>query len=127
MSIVKYCGLALLTVAAAMIIAELKPSVSKLVTLTVCAGFICAAAASLYPSYKYLSTLITDTPLADYASTLLKALGVALAVEISADVCKDAGEAGLASKLEMIGRAELLLLSLPLISELIERARSLLI
>ncbi len=127
MSIVKYCGLALVTVAAAMIIAELKPSVSKLVTLTVCAGFLCAAVASLYPSYKYLSSLISDTPLSDYASTLLKALGVALAVEISADVCKDAGEGGLASKLEMIGRAELLLLSLPLISELIERARSLLL
>ncbi len=127
MSIVKYCGLALLTVAAAMIIAEFKPSVSRLVTLTVCAGFVCAAAASLYPSYKYLSNIVSDTPLAGYSSTLLKALGVALAVEISADVCKDAGEAGLASRLEMIGRAELLLLALPLIGELIERARSLLI
>ena len=127
MSIVKYCGLALLTVAVAMIISELKPSVSKLVTLTVCSGFICAAVVTLYPSYKYLSTLITDTPLSEYAATLLKALGVALAVEISADVCKDAGEGGLASKLEMIGRAELLLLALPLIGELIERARSLLL
>lgn len=127
MSIVKYCGLALLTVAAAMIISELKPSVSKLVTLTVCVGFVCAAVSILYPSYKYLSNFIGGTSFSNYANTLLKALGVALAVEISADVCKDAGEAGLASKLEMIGRAELLLLALPLISELIEKARSLLI
>ena len=127
MSIVKYCGLALLTVAAAMIIAEFKPSISRLVTLTVCAGFVCAAAASLYPSYRYLSNIVADTPLAGYSSTLLKALGVALAVEISADVCKDAGETGLASRLEMIGRAELLLLALPRIGGLRERARSLLI
>ena len=127
MSVVKYCGLALLTVAVAMIIAELKPNISKLVTLTACTGFVCAAAATLYPSYKYFSTLIEDTALSEYSSTLIKALGVALAVEISADVCRDAGEGGLASKLEMIGKAELLLLALPLIGELIERARSLLL
>ena len=127
MSVVKYCGLALLTLAVAMIITELKPGISKLVTMSVCAGFVCAAAAILYPSYKYFSTLIEDTALSEYSSTLIQALGIALAVEVSADVCKDAGEAGLASKLEMIGKAELLLLALPLIGELIERARALLL
>ena len=127
MNVVKYCGLALITVAAAMILSELKPKMSKAVVITVGAAFLCAAISGLYPSVKYITELVSDTPFANYAGTLIKALGVALSVEICADICRDAGENSLASKLETVGKAELLALAIPLIGELLTRAKALLI
>jgi stage III sporulation protein AD len=43
---------------------------------------------------------------------------VTLAAQFTAELCRDAGEGALASRLELAGRAEILLLALPLIREL---------
>ena len=126
MSIIKYCGIALLALSAVMIVGELKPKLSKLMAMCVGMSMLVAAAANLYPTVKLIGGFVGDTPLATYSSTLLKARGVSLAVEICADLCRDAGEASLAARLEMIGKAELLLLALPLVTELADIARGLL-
>jgi stage III sporulation protein AD len=46
---------------------------------------------------------------------LLKALGVAFLTETAASVCRDSGETGLATWVEIAGKLEILLLSFPLI------------
>lgn len=127
MSILKYCGLALLALSVIMILSEFKPKLAKLAAITVGIYMLTAVIANVYPSVKLISELGQDTPLAKYSSTLIKALGVALAVEITADTCRDAGENTLASRLEMIGKAELLLLALPLVYELINIARGIIL
>lgn len=126
MSVIKYCGLALLALSVVMILSEFKPKLAKLAAVAVGAALLCAAGANIYPSVALVSDFVKDTPLSEYSGTLLKALGVALAVEVTADICRDAGEAALASRLEMVGKAELLLLALPLVSELMSIARGLL-
>lgn len=123
MSIIKYCGSALLVCAIVTILSEFKSSLAK-VTAT-CAGIamLATAAVHVYPSFEELTSLACDTALGSYSSILMKAIGVAVAVEVSADICKDAGEASLANKLESVGKAELLLLALPLVNELAQTAR----
>lgn len=123
MSIIRYCGIALLSLSVIMILSELRPKLAKLVATAIGVCMLTAAGTSISPAFKVISEYISGTPLSSYASTLLKALGVALAVEITADICRDAGESSLASRIEMIGKAELLILALPLISELITIAR----
>lgn len=125
MTVIKYCGLALLALSVILIVSEFKRELARLMGICVGAAFLIAAFASIYPSITLIGGFVKDTPLAAYSATLLKALGVALAVEVCADMCRDAGEASLAAKLEMIGKAELLLLSLPLVSELMGIARGL--
>ncbi len=126
MTVLKYCGLALLSLSIIMVIYEFKPRLAKLAAITIGIYMLSAAWANIYPSIKLISEYVENTPLGEYTSTLLKALGAALAVEITADACRDAGEATLASRIEMIGKAELLLLALPLISKLIDIAKGLL-
>lgn len=123
MSILKYCGLALMALAVIMILSEFKPKLAKIAANTIGLYLFSASASNLYPSLKTISELAADTPVAPYLPTILKALGVALVVEITADTCRDAGEPALASRLEIIGKAELLLIALPLVSELIGIAR----
>lgn len=48
-----------------------------------------------------------------------KAVGIGLIFGIAADMCRDLGENGIASAVDFIGRAELAVLAIPLIDEII--------
>ncbi len=66
--------------------------------------------------------LTSSTVLSPYLTLLMKALGVGYVVEVSADICRDLGAPETAKRLELCGRAELLLLALPPLTELIRLA-----
>ena len=66
-------------------------------------------------------------PLAgDMWQTLLKAMGIVFVTEIAMGICRDSGEGGLATWVEMTGKTTLLLLSLPLVKEVLTTAKTLL-
>lgn len=56
-----------------------------------------------------------------YLSILLKSLGICYLIQFGADLCRDAGESAIASKLELTGRVMVLLLSLPLFQDLMDK------
>ncbi len=67
-------------------------------------------------------TLAETSALSPYLTLLMKAIGVGYVVNIAADICRDLGAAGVADKIEMCGRAELLVLAIPPLTELLKLA-----
>jgi stage III sporulation protein AD len=126
MSIIKYCGLVIFALFTVLLTNELKRDIGKLVGVCVGVGLLIAAIGKSVPVFSLVKGLLADTALAPYFATLLKALGVSLAVEFCADLCKDLGESSLAGRLEMLGKVELLLLALPLFQEVVDLAGGLL-
>ena len=57
--------------------------------------------------------------------TLLKVIGAAYAAEFSAQACRDAGEAGIASKVELCGKVLVVTLALPLVTAITDMVLSL--
>lgn len=55
-----------------------------------------------------------------YLSTLLKIVGIAYIAEFGAEVCKDAGESAIASKVELAGKVMIIVLAVPIITSLME-------
>lgn len=55
-----------------------------------------------------------------YLVTLLKILGIAYIAEFGAQICRDAGEGTIASKIEMVGKILILLLALPIFTAVLE-------
>lgn len=55
-----------------------------------------------------------------FFSILLKITGIAYLSEFASNVCKDAGETAIASKVELAGRILIIALSIPIISTLLE-------
>ena len=51
----------------------------------------------------------------EYVSVLLKALGTALAVQFTADLCRDAGDSAAAAKVEFAGKVIIAASSIPLL------------
>ena len=77
----------------------------------------------LFPVVEAL-TRFADTPLsASLLSLSLRAAALCLLVEVTAGLCRELGEGGLATRLEWCGRLELLGLALPEMARLIALAK----
>ena len=57
---------------------------------------------------------------ATYLSIILKITGIAILTEFGVSICKDAGEAAIASKIEFGGKIIIMSISIPIISALLE-------
>ena len=55
-----------------------------------------------------------------YIKLLLKVLGITYLSEISANLCKDAGAATMASQIELFGKLSILVLCMPIVNSLIQ-------
>ncbi len=55
-----------------------------------------------------------------YITTLLKIIGIAYIAEFAAEVCKDAGESAIASKIELAGKVIILVIAVPIITSMLD-------
>ena len=93
-------------------------------TASVCFGVIFALAAVLCakPVLEQLVS-IGGLYLGDaHADILRRGLAVGITVQLTADTVRDAGEGGLADRVETVGRAVLLCIGIPLYKELFSLA-----
>ena len=61
-----------------------------------------------------------------YLKTILKIIGIAYIAEFGAQVVRDAGQDGIASKIELAGKVLIMVLAIPIISVIIETVMKLL-
>lgn len=55
-----------------------------------------------------------------YMGLLLKIIGIAYISEFGAEICKDAGEAAIASKIELAGKVMVIVLAVPIVTSLLD-------
>ncbi len=125
----KVGGLALVCLVMLLVLRQLKPEWGTLVRMAAAvlgAGMVLGMVSSVVSFAEELFSVGGGVMPADTWSILLKALGVAFLSEISASICRDSGESGLAGWVEMAGRVEILLLSFPLIRTVLETVSDLL-
>lgn len=105
-----------------------KESPDSAVTLRMIAGVGLAVACiyAMSPIIQYVNEIgdsfSQGSEIAEVTSVLLKALGVALLTHVCATVCRDSGEASVAYYVELGGKVEIIILSLPLIKQIIDLA-----
>lgn len=118
--------LAVTGVTAAMIVKQWKSDFLPLLRLALAILFAFAVIRTAAPLVSYLSELTAQEGLAQYAELLMKALGIAVLTQCCAELCRESGENSIATGVELAGKVELLLLSLPLIGEILTAAKELL-
>ena len=62
----------------------------------------------------------------DLTAIILKALGICIVAELGSQCCRDAGGAAIAAKVELVAKAALVLMSMPVFTSLMETAGELL-
>lgn len=55
-----------------------------------------------------------------YIATLFKIIGIAYIAEFGAEVCRDAGESAVASKIELAGKVVITVLAIPIVTSMLD-------
>ncbi len=125
--ILRLCGIAVLGLCAVLILRE-----KNAVFATLC-GAAAVLVIALYileggalSAVQTIAQSAKESAFSGYAEILLKALGIAYISAFTAELCRSAGEGMLATAAVLAGKGELILLSLPLISRLLQVAAELL-
>ena len=104
----------------ALILGQYRPEFRMLVTAAVTLLLMAMVLEQLSPVLEQLRSTMELTGLTgDYAAVLFKAVGICLLTQLAGDVCRDSGESSIASKIELAGRAAILLIAMPLIQEVL--------
>lgn len=120
------CGVGVIVALAAMLIRQLRAEAAVPVRLGGSVVLLGISVGLALPVLSFAERLASEVGFGDYAQVLLKAFAIALMTHIGAGLCRELGEGSVASYLELAGKCEILLLSLPLIDSVIDVARELL-
>ncbi len=118
----KFCGVALCAVMCIMVLKNHKGELSAAVGIITSVILISMAMAEFTPAFDFANEIVTNTEFGEYFTVLMKAMGITMAVQFTSEICRDCGEGGIASKLELAGKVEVMILCLPFIKELISLA-----
>lgn len=118
MNELKMCGLVLCALIICIVFKNLKSEYSLLVRIAITVSISIVSLALITPLLSFIDEISKNTVVYGYLPTLIKALGIALVVQITADICADAGEGALGERIELFGKAEILVISIPLIKNL---------
>jgi stage III sporulation protein AD len=126
LDILKIFEIALFVVILSFIFKELKKEYS--VMLMIAGGIIITlwGLARIYPVVDYIRELTDSSNISEYFSVILKVLGISFIVQTGADICRDFGEASIASKVEFAGKAAILAVVLPVLRSVINMGLDLL-
>ena len=120
----KLFGAAVLAVLAIMIIRKQSPDTALTLRLVATVALAAVCIFAIEPIVEYVrelsDTLGNTEKIGVACEVLLKTLGISILTHVTATVCRDSGEGSIAYYVELGGKIEILLLSLPLIREMID-------
>ena len=95
--------------------------------LSVCIGIITgiillfSVVQGLYGIFSQTHNIILKSGVkTEYLTAILKVVGISFITQFSAEVCRDAGQNAIASKLEISGKILILTFTLPIISDFLD-------
>ncbi len=120
MSIVSFCGLAVLGLSVTVILRSLRPDFAAfagLVTVLILFGISLSSLSNVIES---ITSLSAQTGFSVYTTVILKTLGIGIISQITADICRECGAAAIAAKVEFAAKILILGLCLPILELLLE-------
>lgn len=121
MDIIKIIGVGLIAVIVITVLKQYKPEFT--VYISICAGaiilgLVMTRVSAVIQLLTELSNKVSDTN--GFLKILIKITGIAFLTEFAVNICKDAGESAIASKVDLGGKVIIISMSVPIISELLE-------
>ena len=119
--VIKGAAVGIISAVCALLIKKSNQEIGLVIAIAASA-VICIAAAELFGSISDLIRYaISKSGLSSAIFfPIIKCVGIAIIVNISASLCKDAGQAGIESAVDVLGAAAAVFTALPLIKSLIE-------
>ena len=121
MEIVKIIGIAISAVIISVIVKQYKPEFSLYISLTACILIFFLIFDKLSGIVSLLNNLASKMEGAsEFLKILIKITGIAILTEFAVNICKDAGENAIGSKVDLGGKVIIVTMSIPIISAMLE-------
>ena len=121
MEIIKIIGIALIALIAIILLKQYRPEFAIYISLLTGVLILILVMDELTGIINLLQSIASKTTInATFLSLLLKITGIAFLSEFAVSICKDSGEAAIASKIEIGSKIIIIAMSIPIISSLLE-------
>lgn len=121
MDIIKIIGIALIALIIIIILKQYRPEFAIYVSILTGILIILLIADKLADIVQLLNSIANKASInTEFLALLLKITGIAFLVEFAVSICRDAGEAAIASKVEIGSKIIIIAMSIPIISALLE-------
>lgn len=123
MSELKVCGIVFCALSLIIVFKGLKGEYSLFIRLAITIGITIFTLTLIQPILTYIENIASNNPLIyKYFPYLIKSICIAFIVQITANCCNDVGEGTLADGVTLFGKVQIVLISIPLITDLISLA-----
>ena len=121
MNVIQIVSFAIVATMMGIVLKQYKPEYALLISIFAGVVILTFAVSKISTIISLLESLINDIGInKEFFVILIKITGIAYLIEFASNVCKDAGESAIASKVELAGKILIVTLSVPIISTLIE-------
>lgn len=121
MDIIKIIGVGITALIIIIILKQYKPEFTVYVSLIAGAIILFMVMDKLSGVVSILTSLTEKTGVGStFLKILLKITGIAILTEFAVSICKDSGEAAIASKIDLGGKIIIISISIPIITALLE-------
>ncbi len=120
MDIFKLLGFAVIATVLIVVIKEQRKEIALILSVFTSIAIIAYAMTQMSGVITMLESLIEKSGISkDFMLIIFKVIGIAYLVEFGKNICMDAGQSAIATKLEMAGKVMIVVLSVPLINALL--------
>lgn len=122
MSVFSVCACAVGSVILILIIKQLRSDIALPISVCITTALSICAVVLIEPISNFVCEIAESARYSEYVKVMMKSLGIALVSSSSADICRDCGEGAIASKIELVGKCSIMLVSLPLVKAILTLA-----
>lgn len=120
MEVIKIVGVSIFAVIMIIILKNYRPEMALVLSIITGIGIMLHAISKMSSVINVLNDLVSKSGVnTDFLLIIIKVIGIAYMVEFGKNVCIDAGQSSIATKLEMAGKVVIVVLTIPLISSLV--------
>lgn len=120
MDVFKIVAFAIFSVIMIVVIKQQRPEIALIISIAAGIMIIIVALTKISGIVTLLEELVQKSGInKDFLTIILKVTGIAYIIEFGKNICIDAGQSAIATKLEMAGKVIIVVLSLPMLSSLI--------
>ena len=123
MSIFNIAGAAIVTAVLAIVMRQQKQEYSTFIGVAAGIMLLLFISVNAAPVFEFMGALADLAKLPQgHIAILFKSLGICYVTQFAADVCRDAGETGIAGKVELAGKIVILVLAMPMFETVLKMA-----
>lgn len=121
MNIIQVVVIALIATIMIILLKQYKPEFSLLISLVTCFFIFAFSFEKIETLISLIENMITKSGVKkEFFEILIKALGISYLIDFASNLCIDAGEKAIASKIEFAGKLIITTMAVPIITTLLE-------